>query len=336
MDLGIKLFRQFWHLVGHRKELEKSGDFLKLNTSLGELVVFNDNGDYVAFDNKCPHRGALIYTNHFGNQANVCPYHGWSYSFGKLKIPNRQMFHDCQVDSAALNKYKLEWCGDFLFVGVDPIYPLEEQLKDVLRDIEDISLNIERRADFNFYEYECYWPLAIENALEPYHISMVHPNTLATLGLEDGINALFEHNSIWRANVSSDRARKGLEKVGQFFTIDYQYKGYMSIYMFPFSMLSSTYGYSYALQNFFPHQNKGNATFFHSRLLSAPAKSSSSGQVVNTFVNSSAKVNRQVFEEDHAICKLMPTESWNSDPLVYPSKLEEKIDHFRALCRKYG
>jgi len=50
------------------------------------------------------------------------------------------------------------------------------------------------------------------------------------------------------------------------FNISDQHEGYQSIYLFPFTMLTSTFGYSYSLQNFFPSQ-ESNKTFFYSRLL---------------------------------------------------------------------
>jgi hypothetical protein len=40
-----------------------------------------------------------------------------------------------------------------------------------------------------------------------------------------------------------------------------------------------------------------------------------------------------VFEEDHSICKIMPTDSWSPEPLEFISEQEVKIAHFRDLCR---
>jgi phenylpropionate dioxygenase-like ring-hydroxylating dioxygenase large terminal subunit len=72
MELGTKLFQKYWHMVCHRNELPDDGDFLRFKTPIGDVVVFNDGGDYVAFNNRCAHRGALIYLADFGNQANTC------------------------------------------------------------------------------------------------------------------------------------------------------------------------------------------------------------------------------------------------------------------------
>lgn len=333
MELGTKLFHKYWHMVCHRKELPNDGDFLRFKTPIGHVVIFNDDGDYVAFDNRCAHRGALIYLTDFGNQANTCKYHGWTFKSGQLIIPSVEQFKDCNINKADLNRYKLDWCGDFLFLGVSPQNDLYEQLDGVAEFVENISFNISGRHDVSAYEYECAWPLAIENALEPYHIDLVHPSTLANLKLEDGVNTFYGSNSVWQAPVGDVRIKKQLGRLGSFFNIDYAYEGYMSIFMFPFTMISSTYGYSYSLQNFFPHQTIPGRTNFMSRLLICNVKDEHAQKIVQPFFESSANVNRMVFEEDHSICKIMPADSWSPEPLKFISDQEVKIAHFRDYCR---
>ena len=189
-----------------------------------------------------------------------------------------------------LKKFKLDWCGDFLFVGIEPRYDLYTQLGGVAEYIENISFNINGRLDLSAYEYECTWPLALENALEPYHIGMIHPGTLAKLKLEDGENHFHGSNSIWQAPIGDARIKKQLEKLGAHFNIDYGYEGYMSIFMFPFTMISSTFGYSYSLQNFFPSQTRVDRTNFMSRFLTCPARNAHSEKIIKPFLDSSSKV----------------------------------------------
>lgn len=333
MKLGIDLFNNYWHLVAHRRELPICGDFIKFKTPLGDVVIFNDNGELIAFDNRCAHRGALIYSKDYGNQPNACRYHGWTFKNGSLIIPNPEQFSECDLVTANLKRYALDWCGDFLFLGINPTQSLYDQLNGVATYIENISFNIKSRLDLNAYEYQCYWPLAIENALEPYHIDTVHPQTLATLKLESGINEFYGVNSVWKSPIGSLRANRQLLNLNRFFNIDYQFEGYLSIFLFPFTMISSTYGFSYSIQNFFPSIFSIDKTNFMSRLLAAPLKSDSYVNIVTPFLASCVKVNRAVFEEDHEICKLLPTDTWSSNPLRFISKQEEKIAHFRASCK---
>jgi phenylpropionate dioxygenase-like ring-hydroxylating dioxygenase large terminal subunit len=87
---------------------------------------------------------------------------------------------------------------------------LYDQLGSVAEILENISFNIDSRHDFDRYQYECCWPLAVENALEPYYISMVHPQTLATLNLEDGENIFDGYNLIWYSPVGNSNIWKQL------------------------------------------------------------------------------------------------------------------------------
>jgi phenylpropionate dioxygenase-like ring-hydroxylating dioxygenase large terminal subunit len=333
MKLGIQLFRNYWHMVCHRNELPNDGDFIRFKTPIGDVVVFNDCGNYIAFDNRCAHRGTFIYLTDFGNQANTCKYHGWTFKSGNLIIPAFEQFKGCSINKADLNRYKLDWCGDFLFLGVEPQSDLYAQLDGAVEFIENISFNISGRLDAITYEYECTWPIAVENALEPYHIGMVHPGTLANLKLEDGLNTFYGSNSVWQAPLGDDRIKKQLTRLGTFLNIDYAYQGYMSIFMFPFTMISSTFGYSYSLQNFFPHQSRHDRTNFMSRLLACHVKDERAQTIMQPFFDSTAKVNRIIFEEDHSICKIMPVDAWSADPLIFMSDQELKISHFRDMCR---
>lgn len=334
IKLGVDLFNNYWHMISHRRELPISGDFIKFKTPLGDIVIFNDSGELIAFDNRCAHRGALIYSKDHGNQPNTCRYHGWTFKNGRLIIPNQEQFSGCNLVGANLKRYDLDWCGDFLFLGINPMQSLYEQLDGVATYIENISFNIESRLDLSAYEYQCYWPLALENALESYHINMVHPQTLATLKLESGVNEFYGVNSVWKSPIGNSRVNRQLSSLNRFFNIDYQFEGYMSIFIFPFTMISSTYGFSYSIQNFFPSALSMDRTNFMSRLLTAPPKGDSQIKIIEHFLTSSARVNRAVFEEDHEICKLLPTDAWSSNPLQYISKDEERIAHFRRSCRR--
>ena len=334
MNLDEILIKKYWHPVAHRKELPCSGDFIRFKTVTGDVVVFNDDGEIKVFDNICPHRGAYIFNEDCGNQPVTCKYHGWTFKNGKAIVPNESDFIGCQVSNARLNEYRVDWCGDFVFFSVDPIDSLYMQLGEIAEILENISFNISESIDYSSYEYECYWPIAVENALEPYHISLIHPNTLSNLELSQGQNVFHKKNSIWYSRIQNNRVNKRLTSFNKFFNIDYSYDGYMSIFIFPFSMISSTYGFSYSFQNFFPLDLDGLKTSFTSRLYGAPSKSDLHNEILKTFFKSTADLNRKVFEEDHSICKIVSKKSWSHSPLKFENDLEIKISHFRNSCRE--
>ena len=43
------------------------------------VAVFNDNGQYRAIDDMCPHMGASLASGHLEDSVVTCPWHGWSF-----------------------------------------------------------------------------------------------------------------------------------------------------------------------------------------------------------------------------------------------------------------
>jgi phenylpropionate dioxygenase-like ring-hydroxylating dioxygenase large terminal subunit len=325
------LSRSFWHLVAHRNEVAAPGEFVRLKWALGELVVFNDEGEIMAFDNQCPHRGTRLFVDDAGCQPALCPYHGWSYRGGQIRIPRRETVPTAEAEGARLNRFQTAWCGDFLFVGVAPRQALGEQLGDLAQSLETISCDIEGRGDFNAFDFECDWRVAVENALEGYHVNLIHPGTLAPLGLRNHQDSYIGPNSVYRAEIGEARTVKGLERLGRYFRIKAAWSGYTSLFVFPFAMVSSTFGYSYALQNFFP-AGKPNRTHFSSRLLAARAAPGAEA-VTGPFLASAAEVNRKVFEEDHAICRRVSPHYDSGRPDRIFAQSEDRARHFWQTLR---
>jgi phenylpropionate dioxygenase-like ring-hydroxylating dioxygenase large terminal subunit len=330
--LGAFLWQHYWHLACHRSELPANGDFLRLRILDQEVVVFNDQGDIVAFDNRCPHRGARMYLGDHGQQPATCAYHGWTYASGQFLIPDRAQFTRCDLKSVDFKRWQTEWVGDFLFVGVSPAQDIGAQLGEIQPILEDISFGVTGRQDWNAYAFECDWKIAIENALEPYHVGLVHPQSLGLLELEAGHNAFHGQNSIWYAPLGNTRMASKLSRLSDLFSLDFQYKGYMSIYIYPFTMLSSTYGLSYSLQHFLP-STEADRTHFYSRLLTMGLKPGKSPELMQGFFTSTAQTNRRVFVEDHEVCKRVPADTWAPTPPPYAADNEAKLVHFRASCQ---
>ncbi|MFZ6646249.1 aromatic ring-hydroxylating oxygenase subunit alpha [Undibacterium sp. TJN25] len=333
MNKNKQLRDSFWHLLCHRTELPESGNFLKLNWLDEEVSLFNDGGEIVVFDNLCPHRGTRFFTKLHGAGAISCPYHGWSYRSGAMHIPCKEQYDQAEISKAGLNFLKSDWCGDFLFVSISPSFTLEEQLGAEFEHLASISFDIGGRSDFDAYTYECDWRIAIENGLEPLHVPYIHADTLGQLNLSDPKNEYTHWNSAVYFSIGDAATHKKMRSIKKLFSIEEQFEGYMSIYLFPFTMLSSTFGYSYSLQNFFPSAEK-NKTFFYSRLLNGVAKSPAAADALHHFFASSAAINRQVFKEDHEICKRISPNFYDEGRAKLLSKDEEKIAHFRQCLKK--
>ena len=320
----------YWHLACHRSELSAPGSFVRLNMLGDDVVVFQDK-ELLVFDNLCPHRGARFLTESHGVGRLVCRYHGWSVRNGKVcvaKPPGTVIREDAAEPQ--LRRYRSEWCGDFLFVAIDPRMGLREQLNGVWSDIESLSSRVAQRLDFNEYTYECQWPVAVENALEPYHVPLIHAESLAQLDLGAGRNDLFDWASVWYSPIQNERSRKLLERMRRMFREPPAFEGYCSIFLFPWSMISTTYSYSFSIQSFMPSA-VDNRTEFVSRFYSAHAASAESAGALEPFFRSSIDFNHKVFLEDHEICKRVHPAAWGrrDDSVLMDS--EAKVKHFRQL-----
>ena len=326
---------QFWHLACHRSELAGPGSFVRLTMLGDDVVVFQDK-DLLVFDNLCPHRGARFLTDSHGVGRLVCRYHGWSVRNGKVcvsKPPGSVSRED--APEPQLRRYQGEWCGDFLFVAIAPRFSLQEQLSGVWADVESLSKRIAKRLDFNEYPYECQWPVAVENALEPYHVPLIHADSLGQLELGPGRNELFDWSSVWYSPIENERSRKLLERMRRMFREPPAFEGYCSIFLFPWSMISATYSYSFSIQSFMPSAAV-DRTEFVSRFYAAHTASAETDSALEPFFRSSIDFNRKVFAEDHEICKRVHPAAWDrrDDSVLMDS--EVKVKHFRQLIERAG
>jgi phenylpropionate dioxygenase-like ring-hydroxylating dioxygenase large terminal subunit len=326
LDKYKKIFFNNWHLIGHDSECINNEDYIKFSTLFGDIVIYNDHGSLICFDNCCPHRGARIFNNDFGSQPFICSYHGWSYNRNQVYPTNPKDFLDCDIKNIKLNTFRLEKCGRFLFFAITPLKSLEDQLGPLFEDLEIISYNINTKKDNNIDIYNCHFGHSIENALEPYHINLVHKDSLGTLNLSAGKNYFYGVNSVWESDVKNERINKLLKTLKGNFDLSNIFEGYKSIYLYPFSMISSTYGLSYSLQNFFPLEI--NSTKFYSRFYTTNLLSDKFKKSIDDFFQSSINMNRKIFEEDKQICNSINVE-WTPEPYKFMSISEVKIKHFK-------
>ena len=332
LNLERHLATAYWHLIAHRAELAAPGDYLRLDWPLGELVLFNDEGNIVAFDNICPHRGARLFVEDCGSGRAICPYHGWSLRGGKVRPARAELFEPAVLAGARLNAYRTQWCGDFLFVGVEPQAALDAQLGEMTATLEAISRQIAGRRDFNAFSFESSWRVAVENALESYHVASVHGATLASFAMTDEQDAFIGPNCSYQARIGAGRTERGLKALKRFFDIDFQVEGYLALHVFPFAMISSTFGYSYSLQTFLPSREAGR-THFASRLL-ASRTAPGCEPVAQPLFDSAAKMNRQIFEEDHAICRrVSPLYDLDAPDRIFGAN-EERAKRFWLTLRR--
>ena len=302
-----------------------------------DLFLHNFNGTLSCYLNKCPHRGARLVNSVSGKTSLQCPYHGWSFQPLGTSVPRLETFEALPDPRLArLDTWQLEEISGFIFISLNPTLSLHAQIgTDALTLLDRIACSISQCHSAQVVQYNAPWMIAVENALESYHVSKVHPTTLGSVGLDDGKSLFYDWSSFWHASISNKKTARLSAFVRDSVSIAHHQTGYTSLYLFPFSMLSSTESLSYSLQLYQPSSD---ATDCRTSLLTSlyipPLVNKRMRDSIVEFYQSAAEMNKKIFEEDSAVTSLVPLDSWSDQPLTYASSLEQKIQHFRSCCRR--
>ncbi len=171
--------RSGWHCLGRGDEIPKAGDFFTVDL-LGEplLVVRGDDGMIRVLANVCRHRGMPVAEGAGNTKRFVCSYHAWSYGRdGGLLRAARMENARFEAKGCALPRWPVtEWAG-FIYVSLaDEPEPLD--LAGLEAEIGVYEPGAYRVAHVAEEVWRCNWKCLVENFMEGYHLSVVHPQTL--------------------------------------------------------------------------------------------------------------------------------------------------------------
>jgi p-cumate 2,3-dioxygenase subunit alpha len=180
------IFDRSWLYVGHESELKAPNDYLTRNVGGRELIFNRDRkGDFRAFFNTCPHRGAMVARQKCGNAlAFKCFYHGWAFNndgqFANLfpgEVYPRGFGKDGHLDLTSVPR--LEQYRGFYFINYDRnAMGLAEYLadaKDILDLVADHGPNgMEIVGGVQEYSIRANWKLLVENSFDGYHAAETH------------------------------------------------------------------------------------------------------------------------------------------------------------------
>ncbi len=183
-----RIFSQMWVCVGHTAALAEVGAYQTI--TLGEesiIVLRHSDGTLRAYLNVCRHRGARLCTEETGRLKGSiqCRYHAWTYGLDGQLLGAPNILTDAQFDRAAygLVPVALEvWEGLTWLNLADNPPPLAPQVRAPI---------IERFGDYApfagydmsdlvvgkslTYEVQANWKILLENFMECYHCSPMHP-----------------------------------------------------------------------------------------------------------------------------------------------------------------
>ena len=178
------IFERTWVFIAHESEVPKRGDFKSTFIGQRPIVVVRDKTENInAFFNICPHRGAALCREQYGNYpVIVCPYHAWSFKTSGecLKIPDEGRYPAGFREGMHLIPVpRVENYGGLIFGCLNAeVEALESFLGDARYYIDAWNA---RAAGGKFklgypnkYSYAGNWKLQSENVVDGYHPQVVH------------------------------------------------------------------------------------------------------------------------------------------------------------------
>lgn len=175
-------FEGSWMCIGREKDLEvgEAGDQVAVRIGTQSfLLVRGDDGELRAFHNICRHRGhELLEVGETRNQRGIrCPYHAWVYGLtGECRAAPRFDMESFDKGGYPLVEASLvSWHGWLFLNATGDAPPFEEQIGNLAMAIVDHGPAALRLGARHEYELAANWKIVIENYLECYHCSEIHP-----------------------------------------------------------------------------------------------------------------------------------------------------------------
>ncbi|MCC2666778.1 MAG: hypothetical protein K0S63_694 [Gammaproteobacteria bacterium] len=299
------LFANIWHFVGFTSQLANNNDYICVNLAGKSVVIRNFNGELKAFHNVCSHRFSLLCREPSGNAPFQCPYHGWAYNKEGVPkgIPGKERFSNIDVEALKLQSFQIDTCGKFVFVNLNSgAISLKDYLGNTAQLLQEFSEAMDSQIDCNEIIIEANWKVIVENTLEDYHVHMVHPSSFYQLGIKHTEIKCEEFHSNTKM-VFKHQLQENKKIDVAFDKRPMKIDDYIHQLIFPNLTLASAFGTTFAIQTIVPLAV--NKTRFISYVFSTHCNplSTKDSALIKAFNLSAKEFNRQVFDEDKAICE---------------------------------
>lgn len=197
-----RIFDRCWLYLGHSSELPDPNRFLTREVG-GRPLIFNRDraGEFRAYFNTCPHRGALLERRPCGKSMGFkCFYHGWSFrNDGVFATKDVKKSYPANFGADGSNDLvrvpRLEQYQGFWFINFDAgAIGLEDYLADV-RGIIDLIVDqspsgVEVIKGSHEYSIDANWKLLAENSYDSYHALETHSTYFNYLKTSLGVDRI--------------------------------------------------------------------------------------------------------------------------------------------------
>jgi phenylpropionate dioxygenase-like ring-hydroxylating dioxygenase large terminal subunit len=176
------IFRRSWICFGREDWLPNVGDYFAFERFGEPLVALRDATSAVrVYSNVCRHRWHRVAEGRGNARSLQCRYHLWSYGLDGRLIGAPQMDRAEGFDRAScrLPELRVERWRGFLYLSFDPhAAPLAPQLAGLDRHVAPYAPERMRSLAPLAYDSPWNWKVMIENFMESYHVTSIHPQTL--------------------------------------------------------------------------------------------------------------------------------------------------------------
>jgi phenylpropionate dioxygenase-like ring-hydroxylating dioxygenase large terminal subunit len=170
-----------WHCLGRQDEVPNPGDYFTVQLLDEPLIVVRGDDDVVrVLANVCRHRGMPLAEGRGNVKRFVCSYHAWMYGRdGALMRATRMDNKGFDPNSCRLHTYNTQNWNGFIYCSLDahavPFAPESAPLDALLAPYETAKFRLVHTAQ---EVWKTNWKCLVENFMEGYHLSVVHPQTL--------------------------------------------------------------------------------------------------------------------------------------------------------------
>jgi phenylpropionate dioxygenase-like ring-hydroxylating dioxygenase large terminal subunit len=182
-----KFWTKVWCFVGVTHDLEKVGDYIRMEVGRESFVVVRAQEDRIqAYYNVCPHRGNWLVYDDRGQLgkggAFYCNFHGWRFNFdGSVReVKDRELFRDETLcGMRGLTEVRCEVWNSLVFINMDPdAKPLAEQLGVVKDHLSHARFDRMRVYSEMMSTIDANWKIGLDAFVEFYHADNTHPQVL--------------------------------------------------------------------------------------------------------------------------------------------------------------
>jgi len=193
-DEQMQIFERMWFCAVRAQEIDGPGSFRTVDVGRESVIVVRGtDGAVNAFFNVCRHRGARVCLEESGTVKRTlrCAYHAWTYGLDGTLVaaPNLVNMPDLDRREYGLRRVAVrEWLG-YVWVCLADEPPAFEQ--DVMGAVITRLGDLESIDRYNLaslvvgasirYQVRANWKLIVENFMECYHCSTIHPELVHVL-----------------------------------------------------------------------------------------------------------------------------------------------------------